>query len=434
MKAKEIVSKYGFNKDSFERFIEGSGIKHKKGLGGISIDDALDVKEIVEKYYQYNNELRAAKELREKDAANKAHEKQARLEKIAADKAGIEFSLMEFAETRQKNIKQFGSWVDDTLISGLARHCHGILSNLDSENARVEMCLGMCDDELILYENRLFSKPDIVYSFKISDIIWEDSTLSEELGIVTLKYLNNNNGNVESFMLRRQSTGSWSVNQFINKVNELSPDTIKNKPNGENVRYITFERAYTTVKFDHANEMFELYQTEASILQGYDRAYDFIVSAKYSDIINCELTENNISVIKGGLAAAAVGGALFGGVGAIVGSNVGSKTSQEVMGQVDIIVTVNNINNPVINIPLFPHSVIKVPKTGAGYEQWQRNVNELLGMFSVVLNNNSKNNDTSQLPQINTGADDLRKYKELLDDGIITKEEFEEVKKRILAL
>jgi hypothetical protein len=44
-------------------------------------------------------------------------------------------------------------------------------------------------------------------------------------------------------------------------------------------------------------------------------------------------------------------------------------------------------------------------------------------------------NDYSQAPQREpTAADEIRKYKELLDEGIITQSEFDAVKKRLLGL
>ncbi len=51
----------------------------------------------------------------------------------------------------------------------------------------------------------------------------------------------------------------------------------------------------------------------------------------YDDIISYELLQNGESITKGGLGSAIVGGAMFGGVGAIVGRITGSKkTKQEI--------------------------------------------------------------------------------------------------------
>lgn len=50
----------------------------------------------------------------------------------------------------------------------------------------------------------------------------------------------------------------------------------------------------------------------------------------YSDIISYELLQDGETITKGSLGGAIVGGALFGGVGAIVGSSMGSKTKQEI--------------------------------------------------------------------------------------------------------
>lgn len=52
---------------------------------------------------------------------------------------------------------------------------------------------------------------------------------------------------------------------------------------------------------------------------------------KYSDIVDYELLEDGESITKGGLGRAVVGGALFGGVGAVVGGVTGHKKKYSCM-------------------------------------------------------------------------------------------------------
>lgn len=72
----------------------------------------------------------------------------------------------------------------------------------------------------------------------------------------------------------------------------------------------------------------------------------------FDDIVSFELIEDNDCIVKGGLGRAIVGGALLGGVGAVVGSATGKKKSKKVITKLIIKITVNDIENPVIYINL----------------------------------------------------------------------------------
>lgn len=71
---------------------------------------------------------------------------------------------------------------------------------------------------------------------------------------------------------------------------------------------------------------------------------------KYSDIVDFELLEDGETITKGGLGAAVVGGVLFQGVGAVVGSVTGKKKTKPICDSLKIKITVSNINNPVVYI------------------------------------------------------------------------------------
>ncbi len=65
------------------------------------------------------------------------------------------------------------------------------------------------------------------------------------------------------------------------------------------------------------------------------------------------------------------------------------------------------------------------------------------GIIGNILNNNKTNNSNSEtnstdfIPKsvpINSSADEIKKYKELFDQGVITEEEYEAKKKQLLGL
>lgn len=71
---------------------------------------------------------------------------------------------------------------------------------------------------------------------------------------------------------------------------------------------------------------------------------------KFSEIIRCETIQDNSTILSGGVGRAIVGGILVGGVGAVVGAN--TRKSKDVVYDLKINITTNNINNPLITIQL----------------------------------------------------------------------------------
>lgn len=67
-------------------------------------------------------------------------------------------------------------------------------------------------------------------------------------------------------------------------------------------------------------------------------------------IIDCELVEDNSTVIKGGLGRAIVGGVLAGGVGAIVGA--GTRNSSDIVNNFSVRIIMNDNITPLLMIDL----------------------------------------------------------------------------------
>ncbi|HAH94421.1 MAG TPA: SHOCT domain-containing protein, partial [Dielma fastidiosa] len=66
-------------------------------------------------------------------------------------------------------------------------------------------------------------------------------------------------------------------------------------------------------------------------------------------------------------------------------------------------------------------------------------VQNLLSAFAIILEDNAKSSDLisdskGEFVRNDDPTEQLRKYKSLLDDGIITQEEFDSKKKQILGL
>lgn len=147
----------------------------------------------------------------------------------------------------------------------------------------------------------------------------------------------------------------------------------------------------------------------------------------YSEILNYEVVEDGNSISKGGVGRAIVGGLLFGGIGAIVGGVTGHK-SKSTCNRLEVIINLNNINNPLEKITLIS---AETKKDSIVYKSAIQQAQEITALLEIICNGNIKNVEQSNIQQTSE-ADEILKYKKLLDQEIITKEEFEAKKKQLL--
>lgn len=148
----------------------------------------------------------------------------------------------------------------------------------------------------------------------------------------------------------------------------------------------------------------------------------------YNEIIGCDVLEDGESISKGGLGRAVAGGLLFGGVGAIVGGVTGSKKTKQIIKSMKVKITVRNIANPTVYIPLI---ITETKSSSFVYSTAKSNAEQIVSLINVILDN--QQNIQEPVKEI-SNADEIRKYKELADEGIITLEEFENKKKELLNL
>ena len=144
----------------------------------------------------------------------------------------------------------------------------------------------------------------------------------------------------------------------------------------------------------------------------------------YDQISSFELLENGESVASGGVGRAIVGGLLFGGVGAIVGASTSGHKS--VCEELKIKVTVNNYYTPAFYIPFIK---AETKKSSSEYKEKMKMAQSTLSKLQLITTGTS--HETSTAPD---KFDEIRKYKLLLDDGIISQAEFETKKKQLLDL
>lgn len=148
------------------------------------------------------------------------------------------------------------------------------------------------------------------------------------------------------------------------------------------------------------------------------------VKCQYKDIVDFELLQDNESISSGGLGRALVGGALLGSVGAVVGAVTGDKKAKGTCKSLKIKLTVKNNTRPTIYID-FITKEIKTEKNE--YKKFFQMAQDCLSKFDIIC---KVQNTTSNV----SAADEILKYKQLLDANVITSEEFELKKKQLLGL
>ena len=136
-----------------------------------------------------------------------------------------------------------------------------------------------------------------------------------------------------------------------------------------------------------------------------------------------------MSITKGGLGTAVAGGILFGGVGAIVGGGLGKK-QKDVVNKMSIIINLRDEWVPRIEIILIKS---ETKRNGLVYKSSKSLAQQIISLLTIISDGQ---NDTSDIPSSanSSAADELLKFKQLLDMGVISQEEFDAKKKQLLQL
>lgn len=138
----------------------------------------------------------------------------------------------------------------------------------------------------------------------------------------------------------------------------------------------------------------------------------------------------------------AIGGLLFGGVGSVVGGLSGKTVTQKEVKDVRLRLMVNDLEDPFHVVEMMDASLIRPPKAIAQATEWQ----DLLSAIIRIKERELASRQPQQLrpaqpeaeggasapPQITSIAGEIRKLASLRDEGLLTSEEFERVKNRLL--
>lgn len=150
----------------------------------------------------------------------------------------------------------------------------------------------------------------------------------------------------------------------------------------------------------------------------------------YDQLIDFELIENGSTIASGGLGRALVGGLLFGDVGAIVGGVTGTQIN--VCEELKIKLTVKGYSRPAFYITMIDEPT---PMNSVQYKSVTEQAQNVLSQLHLVTSMSQQKPASVPVPERTrpSSTDVLREYKSLLDDGIITQEEFNQKKASILS-
>lgn len=212
-------------------------------------------------------------------------------------------------------------------------------------------------------------------------------------------------------------------------------------------------RAHTAASSKNAKVSFQPTYKCAGIAEFDDKAKQIRVSDewhdkhlpnrysqfRYDQIIDFEILEDGATVASGGIGRAVVGGLLFAGVGAVVGA--ATRKAKGFCYHLSVKITVKGHPEPAFYVTLIDK---KTKKAGSEYENKLKAAQDLVSKLQLITNETSGAsisprggaNSSEVVANMSdvSAADEIRKFKKLMDDEIISKDEFDAKKRQLLDL
>jgi len=148
---------------------------------------------------------------------------------------------------------------------------------------------------------------------------------------------------------------------------------------------------------------------------------------------------------RSGLGGAILGGLIAGGGGMVVGQAISGNKAKSI----DLQIKTSDFNNPLIVVPLYRSHMLNSELVGAYINPLkeiaklvkgevvitpEQEIQDLLSSLDNIYHAYKNSQATAAVVQTSSGASELAEYKALLDSGVITQEEFDAMKKKILGL
>lgn len=133
------------------------------------------------------------------------------------------------------------------------------------------------------------------------------------------------------------------------------------------------------------------------------------------------------------IGGAVIGGLLFSGVGAVIGSVIGANPKRRIKKiSIDITYEISG-QCQIFTACLYNGKPLK--PSGWEYNSYVENAKIVMGQLDMLLEKKENTQaETVKMVSNVSIADEIRKFKDLLDDGIITEEEFTKKKNQLLKM
>lgn len=159
---------------------------------------------------------------------------------------------------------------------------------------------------------------------------------------------------------------------------------------------------------------------------GFRSAKDYL---RYDQIVDFELIEDGETITKGGLGAAVAGGFVAGMGGAVVGSVIGKKNTKPICTSLQIRISVKDYYKKTIFVKYIETATKCDSFT---YKQIIEQARKAIGELQVAVASVSSQSTVMQKEPSGSIADEIAKLKTLLDQGIISEDEFAKAKQKLL--
>ena len=161
----------------------------------------------------------------------------------------------------------------------------------------------------------------------------------------------------------------------------------------------------------------------------------------YKDLIASEISEDGITITKTNrtsqIGGALMGGLAIGGLGAMVGGLSGKTQTSSRVRNVELRLTVNDVTNPIHDVVFLNTEVDKSSGQGTEYDYAIKRARHWHGLITILIKQTdtedkmSITNDRLQIRETSV-ADELKKLAELCDAGLLSADEFQQQKTKLL--
>lgn len=349
----------------------------------------------------------------------------------------IEIDGAQYGFQLPKNLRE-GSLVriENSQETGLDRDGIPVLIKLDpeeelAEEPLVEPVTAFTDEEIPEEDDQTAVKP--WESFRLARKDKGCSWCGKKSGLFGAKY-NYKGGYLcyecaKKFFLTKSVVTNDSIAKNLKNMTKEECDRYLEQVHDLRMRIDNFSPTYrlkARVQFDDDTETLMLEEEDWTKTQ-------FI---KYNQIVDFELLENGGSLAKGGVGRAVVGGMLFGSTGAIVGST--TRKQKKLCESLCIKLTLKDFEEPSYYI----NFIEKPVDVGSEYyKDVVKKAQDMMSKLQLIASSMSApvQEDTGKNMDGNAEANadpiaEIRGYKALYDEGILTEEEFQQKKKQILGI